>query len=132
LPKNGGIWRAPTATEVIVVSLLVVDRSQFMVDTMSGILTGRPEVRVVGVTTDVEDALKRVSECSTLVVSAALPNRGALNLIKRAKKANPKVKIIVMDLSRASDPVDEYTRTGATLVFEEDTLASLLDMAQAA
>ncbi len=103
-----------------------------MADTMVEILKAQSDVKLVGATADVDEALRQLEHCDTLVVSAALPNRSALTLIERVKREKPGVKVIVMDLCKDGDGARQYLQAGAAVcIYEEDTIGDLLQMARA-
>lgn len=113
-------------------ALLFVDRSQFMVDTMVSILKSRPDIKLIAVTANIDEAFSRIDECTTLIVSAALPGQRALALITKVRRMYPSVRIVVMDIDRAGMMAQEYLRAGATVcAYEEDTIADLLELAAA-
>ncbi len=114
-----------------VMSVLIVDRSQFMADTMSEILKSQPGVEIVDITTDPDAALRQIDQCNTLIVSAALPSNRALELVRVSIVRNPHIKIIVMDLVGPGPAAAAYLQAGATACcYEEETIAELLRKAQ--
>ncbi len=112
-------------------SVLIVDRSQFMADTMSEILKSRPGVQIVDITTDADAALRRIDQCNTLIVSAALPGDRGLELVRAAIASNPRIKIVVMDLVGPGPAAAAYILAGATACcYEEETIGELLRKAR--
>ncbi len=112
-------------------SVLIVDRSQFMADTMSEILKSQPGIHIVDITIDPDAALSRIDQCNTLIVSAALPGDRALELVRSAIASNPRIKIVVMDLVGPGPAAAAYFRAGAAACcYEEETIAALLRKAR--
>lgn len=65
---------------------------------------------------NVEEALDlaRGRKCDVLLVSATIPNDGALEIVRTVAQAEPGVKVLVRDLAEAHQPATRYIEAGAS------------------
>lgn len=69
----------------------------------------------VGFANNVEEALDlaRDRKCDVLLVSATIPDDGALEIVRTVVQAEPGVKVLVRDLAEARQPATRYMEAGA-------------------
>ncbi len=84
---------------------------------LAGQQGGHPEAQdmAVGFANSVEEALTlaRGRKCDLLLVSATIPDDGALEIVRTVVQAEPAVKILVRDLAEAHQPATRYIEAGA-------------------
>jgi DNA-binding NarL/FixJ family response regulator len=111
------------------IGMLIVNKSSLMCSVTASALKYEPDVRVVGLATDAEEALDLIWTCNCDVVLANvnLPNDGALKLIRGAK-ALSSVRVLVVGLTKAQEEVIlRYIEAGAAgYVLADDSVEDLL------
>ncbi len=73
-----------------------------------------PDVSV-GFANSIEEALvlARGRQCDLLLVSATIPDDGALEIVRTVAQAAPAVTVLVSDLAEARQPATRYIEAGA-------------------
>ncbi len=73
-----------------------------------------PDVSV-GFASSIEEALElaRGRKCDLLLVSATIPDDGALEIVRSVVQAEPAVTVLVRDLAEARQPATRYIEAGA-------------------
>jgi DNA-binding NarL/FixJ family response regulator len=111
------------------IGVLVVNKSSLMCSVTAAALKHEPDIRVVGLATDVGEALDLIwtCHCDLVLANVNLPNDGTLKLIRGAK-AFSSVKVLVVGLTKAEEEVIlRYIEAGAAgYVLGEDSLEDLL------
>jgi DNA-binding NarL/FixJ family response regulator len=111
------------------IGVLVVNKSSLMCSVTAAALKHEPDIRVVGLATNVDEALNLIwrCNCDLVLANVNLPHDGTLKLI-RAAKAFSSVKVLVMGLAKAEEEVIlRYIEAGAAgYVLGEDSLEDLL------
>jgi DNA-binding NarL/FixJ family response regulator len=111
------------------IGTLIVNKSSLMCSIIAAALKHEPDMRVVGLATDVDEALDLIwrCNCDLVLVNVNLPNDGTLKLIRSAK-AFSSVKVLVMGLAKAEEEVIlRYIEAGAAgYVLGEDSVEDLL------
>ncbi len=93
--------------------LLIVDQGRPTSLAMKAALKHQPEIELVGVVESVNDALAALEKCDMIMVSATLPNRGALELVKAVVNLDPWVRVLVTNLAEAQESSNPYIDAGA-------------------
>jgi DNA-binding NarL/FixJ family response regulator len=125
------IWRLWAAVYhakgYAVIRLLIVDKLRCMCDAMVSILQNEADISVTNVATTMHEALHQLDHCDVVLVSADLPDEGALELIRAATAGHPEVKVIAMDVAGSVAGALRYVKAGAAgYVLEEDSVDELL------
>jgi DNA-binding NarL/FixJ family response regulator len=117
------------------IGVLVVNESSLVCSVTAAALKHERDIRVVGLTTDVDRALDLIWKCSCDVILASvnLANDGVLKLIRGAK-AFSSVKVLVVGFAKAEEEfILRYIEAGAAgYVLEEDSVEDLLKNIRAA
>ncbi|MEJ2555125.1 MAG: response regulator transcription factor [Anaerolineae bacterium] len=111
------------------IGVLIVNKSSLMCSVTATALKYEPDIRVVGLATDVDEALDLIwtCNCDLVLANVNLPNKGALQLIRGAK-ALSSVKVLVVGLTKAEEEVIlRYIEAGAAgYVLGNDSVEDLL------
>jgi DNA-binding NarL/FixJ family response regulator len=110
-----------------VINLFIIDRDEYMCETMAAILSGEPDIHVVGTAVSVADALPHMHECDVLLVTADLPCDGVLQLARAACELGRGPQVVLMDWARTQEAFLQYAAAGvAAYAAEDDSLDELL------
>jgi DNA-binding NarL/FixJ family response regulator len=94
--------------------LLIVDQDRPDPHAMMAALAHQPDIELVGVVNTLDAALAALAKCDVIMVSATLPQGGALELIKAVVNLDPWVRVLVTNLAEAQDvSVPPYIEAGA-------------------
>lgn len=78
--------------------LLIVDDSQQIRERLIGLLSGTPQVRVVGQAETAEQAARLIDDAppDTLLLDIRLPGRSGIDLLTDIKQRHPQIHVIIM------------------------------------
>jgi DNA-binding NarL/FixJ family response regulator len=110
------------------IDVLIVNKSSLMCSVTATALKHEPDIRVVGLATDADEALDLIwtCNCDLVLANVNVPNDGALKLIRGAK-ALASVKVLVMGLTKAEGVILRYIEAGAAgYVLGDDSVEDLL------
>jgi DNA-binding NarL/FixJ family response regulator len=94
--------------------LLIVDQDRPDPHAMMAALAHQPDIELVGLVNSVDAALAQLAKCDTIMVSATLPEDGALELVKAVMNLDPWVRVLVTNLAEAQETsVPTYIEAGA-------------------
>ncbi|MBX3011444.1 MAG: response regulator transcription factor [Caldilineaceae bacterium] len=95
--------------------IFIVHENQALVSQAAGLLNKEADLRVINMMSSATEALSRLSadNCDVILVSAALPEEGALKLIKRLRQQAGSAKVIVVGLSNNPQQILAYIAAGA-------------------
>ena len=70
------------------IRVLLVDKVRLVCEVIGAVLEGEPDIDVVGMAINEEDALHAMQEsvCDIVLVSTSLPENGALSLVNAAAR----------------------------------------------
>lgn len=112
--------------------VLIVDQIRLMCDIIATALEDEPGLDVVGCCTAPEVAAN-IDACDVMLVSAGLPNNGALELIRKVAGNGATAKVVVFGLPELEPVVVRYIEAGAAgYVPPEASLGELVDNIRAA
>ncbi len=115
------------------IRVLLVNEVPLVSNVIAAVLDGVPDIQAVGSATTVEDALAQVSTCDVLLVSARLPNDGALRLTQAVAETDPTTRVLVLGLAESKERVLEYIEAGASgYVLKDDSVEEMLERIRAA
>jgi DNA-binding NarL/FixJ family response regulator len=115
------------------IRLLLVNEFRLMCSVLASVLEDESDIEIVGVTTNVEDALAQASESDVMLVSTRLPNNGALRLTRAVNEAELPVRVLILGLADTEAEVIEFVEAGASgYVLQDDSVDKLLSNIRAA
>lgn len=119
------------------IHILIVDQVRLILESISAALNGEPDIKILGVASNGDEALSRLqadcAACDVLLVSAGLPEDGALNLVRQCTQLDPPPRVLVMGLPEAEPVIMTFIEAGAAgYVLKDDTVAHLLQNVRAA
>jgi DNA-binding NarL/FixJ family response regulator len=143
LPKLGGSTRMEAAMRTVhkelvggmlaSIRVLIVDDIRLMCNMMADFLEEQPDVKVVGCATSLEEAQSILDQCDMILVNNALPDGGALELVRKVANQDPSIKVLVVGLSEMEPAVLQYIEAGAAgYIPNDDTMEALLEHIRAA
>ncbi len=107
--------------------VLLVSETRLVCNMLSSLLEDEPDIEIVGSATTVEDALNYDGDYDMILVSASLPNDGALTLTKNVTSDDPDTKIVVLGMAHAKSQILQYVEAGADgYVLKDHTVDELL------
>ncbi len=109
------------------IRLYIVDKDQSLGNLMTAILSGEPDILVVGSAVSVAEALPHLGECDLILVTADLPCEGVLQLARAASAHADGPQVVLMDWAHTQEAFLQYAAAGVTdYALEEDSLDELL------
>ena len=117
------------------VKVLVVHQTLLICNIIGSVLSDESDITVVGRVTTLADALAYLQDdrCNMVLVSANLPNNGALELTQAATQINPAIKVLVTGLPKSKNIILQYVMAGASgYILEDVSVERLLDHIRAA
>jgi DNA-binding NarL/FixJ family response regulator len=110
-----------------VIRLFIVDKDWSLGETMTAILSGEPDIVVVGAAVSVADALPYLGDCDLILVTADLSCEGVLQLARAASGRSGGPQVVLMDWDRTQEAFLQYAAAGvADYALEDDSLDELL------
>ncbi len=109
------------------IRLFILDKDRSLGDIMTAILSGEPDIVVVGSAVSVADALPHLGDCDLILVTADLPCDGVLHLARAASEHSGGPQVVLMDWARTQEAFLQYAAAGvAAYALEDDSLDELL------
>jgi DNA-binding NarL/FixJ family response regulator len=98
------------------IQILVVHPSRLVCGLYASQLDDEPDMAVVAQATSLAEALARLQEraCDIVLVSAQLPDNGALELTRAVSRQNPEVDVLVVGLPESKSIILQYVMAGAS------------------
>jgi two-component system, NarL family, invasion response regulator UvrY len=100
----------------VVIKVLIVDDHAVVRQGLKQIITGVPDMTVVGEATDGVEALEKAQteECDVLVLDISLPGRSGLDILKDVRLARPKLPVLVLSMHAEEQFAVRLLRAGAS------------------
>ena len=117
------------------VRILVVHPTRLVCSLYVSVFDERPNMEVVAQATTIDDARKQIEtcDCGIVLVSATLPNNGALTLTKEISREYPEIKVLIVGLPKSTNAILQYVMAGASgYVLQDVTVDRLFENIQAA
>lgn len=117
------------------VEILVVHPTRLVASLYASVLDEKPNTEVVAQANGVKDALQKLAtmSCDIALVSAMLPDSGALELTRTITRDYPETKVLVVGLPESKSAILQYVMAGASgYVLQDVTVDSLFDHIRAA
>jgi DNA-binding NarL/FixJ family response regulator len=93
--------------------VFLVSDTLLVCNMLASLLDDEPDMEVVGSATTVEDALDKDWDFDVILLSASLPDDGALSLTENVTAEDPDIKIIVLGMTHAKSQILQYIEAGA-------------------
>lgn len=95
--------------------IFIVHENQAMISQAASLLNKEAELRVINMMSSTNEALARLSadNCDVILVSATLPEEGAIKFIKRIRQQGVEAKVIVTGLPNEPRQILSYIAAGA-------------------
>lgn len=116
------------------IQIIVVHPSRLVCNLYAAVLDENPDLHVVGQATSIKETLTAVqkSSCNIVLVSAALPDHGALELTRHLSQDFPHVKVLVVGLPESKYVILQYVMAGASgYVLQDVTVDNLINQIEA-
>ena len=115
------------------IRVLLVNEVRLVSHVIAAVMEGIDDMLAVGTATTMEEAVAQLDQCDVLLVSARLPNDGALQLTRAVAETNPAVRVLVLGLSESRERVLQYIEAGASgYVLKDDSVDDLIERIRAA
>ncbi|HEX6838878.1 MAG TPA: response regulator transcription factor [Polyangia bacterium] len=114
--------------------ILLADDHQVIIDGLKALLSGEPDMEVVGQATDGLQVLPKVLELKpdVLVLDLMMPGLGGLEVARQMKERAPSTKVIVLSMHANDAYVVEALRNGASgYVLKQAEARALVDAIRA-
>jgi RNA polymerase sigma factor (sigma-70 family) len=114
---------------------LVVHQTRLIANIIASVLSDEPDVYVVGKASTVDEAFALLdrTNCNMILVSARLPNQGALKLTEAVNQEAPEIVVLVYGLPESKSLILQYVMAGASgYVLQDVPVERLLDNMRAA
>jgi DNA-binding NarL/FixJ family response regulator len=116
------------------VRILVVHPARLVGSLYTSVFDEKPNMEVVARATTMEEALRKLEgcNCNIVLVSATLPDNGALELTKRIAREYPSINVLVVGLPELKHAILQYVMAGASgYVLQDVTVDNLFKQIQA-
>ncbi len=117
------------------VEILVVHPARLVCSLYASVLDEKPNTEVVAQATTLDEALAGLAAtpCNVALVSAMLPENGALELTRTITRDYPQTKVLVVGLPESKSAILQYVMAGASgYVLQDVTVDNLFDNIRAA
>ena len=114
--------------------ILLADDHQVVIDGLKALLSGEPDMQVIGQATDGLQVLPRVLELKpeVLVLDLMMPGLGGLEVARQMRDRAPQTKVIVLSMHANDAYVVEALRNGAAgYVLKQADARALIDAIRA-
>jgi DNA-binding NarL/FixJ family response regulator len=114
--------------------VLVVHQTALIANIIASFLADHENITVIGFSSNYENALAQVEEkgCDLVLVSATLPEQGALALTRSLAEGEPQVKVLVIGLPESEHIILQYVMAGAAgYVLQDVSEEALLENVRA-
>lgn len=116
------------------VRILVVHPTRLVCSLYASVFDEKPNMEVVAQATSTREALKQIEtcNCNIVLVSATMPDNGALELTKDIAQNYPAINVLVVGLPESKNAVLQYVMAGASgYVFQDVSVDNLFKHIQA-
>lgn len=114
---------------------IVVHQTKLIANIIASVLSDEPDIHVVGRASSADETLAMLerTNCNMILVSARLPNKGALNLTEAVSQEAPDIVVLVFGLPESENLILRYVMAGASgYVLQDVPVEHLLDNIRAA
>ncbi|MFZ0545828.1 MAG: response regulator transcription factor [Candidatus Promineifilaceae bacterium] len=98
------------------IRIIVVHQTKLIANIIGNVLSGEPDIHLVGTAVSVEEALGKIklSNCNLVLVAATLPNNGALTITKAMSENGGQAKVLIIGVPQSEKIILEYVMAGAS------------------
>jgi DNA-binding NarL/FixJ family response regulator len=117
-----------------VINVLVVHEFPLMCNIISSVLDEEKDISVIGVGTDVQEAMELVKQnkVDVVLISSRLPGQGTFSLTKMLMQSELSPRVLILGITETRENVLEYIEAGANgYVLKESSLEDLLSAIRA-
>ena len=115
------------------IRVLLVHEIRLMCTVMAVVLNQEPDIEVVGLATNLDDALPLAGQSDIVLVRSTLPDESALYFTRTIVKSNPTAKVVIVGLAESEAAILPYIEAGASAyVLAEDSVEKLIDTIRSA
>jgi len=114
---------------------IVVHQTKLISNIIASVLSDEPDISVVGRVSSIDEALALLElvDCNMILVSARLPDKGALKLTEAVNQKAPEIVVLVYGLPESEYLILQYVMAGASgYVLQDVPPERLLDNMRAA
>lgn len=116
------------------INVLVVHEFPLMCNIISSVLDEEKDISVIGVGTDVQEAMELVKQnkVDVVLISSRLPGQGTFSLTKMLMQSELSPRVLILGITETRENVLEYIEAGANgYVLKESSLEDLLSAIRA-
>jgi DNA-binding NarL/FixJ family response regulator len=116
------------------IHVLIVHQTALIGSIISSVLSGEPDIEVLDQANSVDEALSKLEEkeYNVILVTATLPDNGAMRLTEAVAEVAPEVKVLVTGLPEAQSAILQFVTAGASgYVLQDVPVENLLDNVRA-
>jgi DNA-binding NarL/FixJ family response regulator len=112
----------------LMIRVLVVHQTKLIANIIASVLSEEPDFHVVGRTSSIDEALALLerTNCNMVLVSARLPQNGALELTEAVSQKAPEIVVLVFGLPESESLILQYVMAGASGYVLQDVSAGRL------
>lgn len=117
------------------VRILIVHPTRLVCSLYASVLDEKPNTEVTAQAVSVDEALEKLetTECNIALVSAVLPDNGALELTRLIARDYPDIRVLVVGLPESKNAILQYVMAGASgYVLQDVTVDKLFNHIRAA
>ena len=117
------------------IRVLLVNEFQLMGNIIAEVLEDEPDIEVIGCVTTPQSAIAKVAneDVDIVLVSARLPNDGALRLTGTMTEEDSSIKVLALGVSEKKERVLQFVEAGASgYVLKDDSVDDLIKAIRAA
>lgn len=110
------------------IGVLIASETQLVSNMLVSLLDDEPDIEVVDTATDMEGVLNTTHDYEMLLVSASLPNNGAMRIVEKLSASKDHTKIIVLGMTESKSQILKYIEAGADgYVLKEHSVEELIE-----
>lgn len=116
------------------IRIIIVHQTKLIANIIASVLTEEPDIHVIGTAVNMEETLGKLalSNCNMVLVAAALPDNGALELTKAVANSHAATKVLVIGVPKSENVILQYVMAGASgYVLQNVNVERLLDNVRA-
>lgn len=110
------------------IRVVIASETQLVSNMLVSLLRDEGDISVLGTATSVEEVFDIEDDFDMLLVSASLPDNGAMKLVKEVTSSEKHTKIIVLGMTESKSQILKYIEAGADgYVLKEHSVDELID-----
>jgi two-component system NarL family response regulator len=110
------------------IKVLVASETQLVSNMLVSLLEDDPDIEVVSTATDVDEVLSEKANFDMLLVSASLPDNGAMTLVNALSGPEHEKQIIVLGMTESKTQILKFIEAGADgYVLKEHSVEELIE-----